>query len=264
MYEDTAEKLVRLGNMHKLNNQWQLAGDTFLHASEAWNQSGDNKIDMINNLIEAGNCYKKISPCDAVKTFLRTIDHYNIDGKFGRSAKVYKEIAEIFELDHNKTLAIEAYENSAQMFERDNRKSDANSCMLKVALFVAERDELIKAGKIFENIANYTITTRFGALTTKGYLLQGLLCYLALGDQIKVRNKIEEYKNIDYSFASSRECDFVTKLIDAMESYDVDKFSQVCEEFDRVTPLDSWKISMLVKAKNILVAIVGDNEPDLS
>jgi alpha-soluble NSF attachment protein len=104
------------------------------------------------------------------------------------------------------------------MFERDNKKSNANTCMLKVATFSAEKSEhLLKAAKIFEDIANENLSSRLGAFSAKGYFLQALLCHLALGDQVQVRNKLEEYKNLDYSFGSSREEDFITKLIEVID-----------------------------------------------
>jgi alpha-soluble NSF attachment protein len=214
-YEDAADAFTKAGNAYKLNNAWQQAGDAFMQASDAWQQAGDNKTDAVNAIIEAGNCYKKCNPVEAVNAFHKAIAHYNDNGRFGMSARYYKEIAEIFEADHNTGASADAYEQAANMFERDNKKSNANTCRLKVATFVSEKDDgRIRAAKIFEDIAKENLSSRLGAFSAKGYLFQALLCYLSLGDQVQVRNKLDEYKNLDYSFTSSRECDFITKLIE--------------------------------------------------
>jgi alpha-soluble NSF attachment protein len=49
-----------------------------------------------------------------------------------------------------------------------------------------------------------------------------------------------------------------------MEAYDADNFAQSCADFDRITPLDPWKTSMLLKAKRFINEVAGSDEPDLS
>jgi alpha-soluble NSF attachment protein len=49
-----------------------------------------------------------------------------------------------------------------------------------------------------------------------------------------------------------------------MEAYDGDAYSQACADFDRITPLDPWKTSMLLKAKKFISDVAGSDEPDLS
>lgn len=38
----------------------------------------------------------------------------------------------------------------------------------------------------------------------------------------------------------------------------------MCADFDRITPLDPWKTSMLLKAKQFISEAAGDGEVDLS
>lgn len=216
-YEEAADLFKKAGNAFKAQNKWDEAGNAFLQEADAWFQAGDNKTDAVNALVEAGNCFKRYQPVEAVNAFRRAIDHFNENGRFGMSARYYKEIAEIFEADHNTVAAAEAYEHAAQSFERDNKKSNANTCMLKVAGFVSEKGELLKAAKIYEDIGKESLGKSLSSFSAKGHFLNALLCYLALGDQVQVRNKLEEYKNADYSFTSSRECDFITKLLEVRE-----------------------------------------------
>lgn len=261
-YEDAADFFTKAGNAFKLENQWQSAGDAFLQAADAWMQAGENRTDAVNQIIEAGNCYKKINPVEAIKAFQRAIEFYNENGRFGSSARYYKEIAEIYEADHNAAGAAAAYEHAAQMFERDNKKSNANTCMLKVATFASEKGDLSRAGKIFEDIAKESLTSRLGAFSAKGYFLQALLCYLALGDQVQVRNKLEEYKNLDFSFGSAREADFINKLIDVSfikPSFLVSSlfilFLSVCSQWRLMMRMNFLKLALISIA--LLLWILG-------
>jgi alpha-soluble NSF attachment protein len=53
--------------------------------SESGNSIGHHEI--AGKFVEAANCFKKISPVDAIRTFERAIDLYNENGKFGTSAR---------------------------------------------------------------------------------------------------------------------------------------------------------------------------------
>jgi alpha-soluble NSF attachment protein len=256
-FTDAAKSFTKAGNVFKLLNQWQSAGDVFLQAADALMQAGDNKNEVIEAIVEAGNCYKKINPVEAVKAFQNAINYYNEIGRFGSSARYWKEIAEIFEADNNTASAADAYEQAAQMFERDNKKSNANTCMLKVATFSSEKSEqLLKAAKIFEDIGKGSLSSRLGAFSAKGYFLQALLCHLALGDQVQVRNKLDEYKNLDYSFGSSREADFITKLIEVKTNEEPLLLSLIFINF--VHFQRQWKLTMrTILLKPVLILIVS-------
>lgn len=211
-YEDAADNFTKAGNAFKLANAFEEAGRAFLECSKAWEQTGENKSDVVNALVEAGNCFKKVNPVAAVEAFQNAIELYNDSGRMGMSARYYKEIAEIFEADHNTNSAMEAYEQAARMFALDKKQSNSNTCMLKVAQYASEGGDLKKAAGIYESIGQESMTSRLGQYAAKGYFMQSLLCYLAMGDAVQVNNKIEEYKNADYSFGASRECDFIQKL----------------------------------------------------
>ena len=45
-------------------------------------------------------------------------------------------------------------------------------------------------------------------------------------------------------------------LLDAYEEGDVEKFTQVVVEFDRLSPIDSWKTSILLRVKKS----IGDED----
>ena len=48
---------------------------------------------------------------------------------------------------------------------------------------------------------------------------------------------------------------FRSKAVDSMSE---DDFSEACAEYDRISPLDPWKTSMLLKSKKHIAS--GENE----
>ena len=135
-------------------------------------------------MIEAGNCFKKVvlylfyaqllydrsltyflvsnfyyrsfaysyaqcNPENAVRAYSEAIDAYNENGRFGQSARYYKEIGEVLEADNNIAGALDSYQQAANMFNSDNKKSNANQCLLKVAALASANDQFSRAGTLF-------------------------------------------------------------------------------------------------------------------
>lgn len=212
-YEEAAEFFVKAGNSYKLANQWQSAGEAFTLAARNTLLT-DMPGDAVNHFVEAGNAFKKINPSEAISSFNEAIKLYNDNGRFAMSARFYKEVAEIYETDKNYVSAIENYQSAADLYSGDNKQQTANQCLVKIALLASEGGDYHKASEIFEKIGRESMESNLGKFSAKGYLFQSLLCHLAGGDAVAVRNKLEAFKTVDYSFGSSRECAFVERLVD--------------------------------------------------
>ena len=46
---------------------------------------------------------------------------------------------------------------------------------------------------------------------------------------------VEKYEDLDASFASTRECKFLHEILDAVEAYDVEAFTNAVVEYDSVS-----------------------------
>ncbi len=66
---------------------------------------------------------------------------------------------------------------------------------------------------MFGRLANDSMESKLGAFAAKGYFQQSALCHLAGGDTVAATNVVEAAKNKDYTFGSSRECQFLERLI---------------------------------------------------
>ena len=54
---------------------------------------------------------------------------------------------------------------------------------------------------------------------------------------------------MDLSFESTREYQFLQGIIECIDDFDEELFTQKIHEFDKLTKLDNWKISLLLKIK---------------
>lgn len=260
--EEAVDSFAKAGNAFKFEKRFQEAGDAYLEAAKCALQT-DTPNDACNHYVEAGNSFKMVSPMDAVNAYKLAIDMYNANGRFATSARYYKEVAEIYEKENNFAEAIAIYRQAAEVYEADNKKSTATESWKKVATLASQSDDLRTGAEIFARLASDSMESKLGQFSAKAYYLQAALCHLAAGDSVATANMLNTAKNRDFSFATSRECDFLQKLIAAFDGFNAEEFAQACADFDRISPLDPWKTTMLLKAKRF----IGDHdggEPDLS
>ena len=194
-------------------------------------------------------------------------------GRLTQAAKMSRECAELFENDDTGEFvdkAIEYYNQAADLFEMEDSKSQASSCKAKVAeLASAAMDppDLLTASKIYNDLGINCLDSNLLKFNAKGYFLQAILCQLANGDGVGASNALQRYEAVDYTFSESREGKFCSALITAVEDFDAEGFAQASFEYDRISKLDPWKTSMLVKIKRGIQDSVGgglggDDEDD--
>lgn len=87
--------------------------------------------------------------------------------------------------------------------------------------------------------------------STKGYLLCAGICRLASNPVAEVREAIQRYCDVDVTFDGSREEGLLRALADALEHRDADEFTLAVQEFDSMTRLDTWKTTILVRAREV-------------
>lgn len=256
-YEYAADLFTKAGNAYKLKKQYDDAGLMYIKCAECYKECGETN-DMINCFVEAGSTYKKSDPVKAIDAFTTAINGFNDSSRFGRSASLYKEIGEIYEANNNPEAATDAYQNAVDMYEVDNKKSTASQCLIKIANLATQADDLAKASEVYERLGRESMESSLGKFSAKGYFFQCTLCHLAQGNTVACNTKIDEFKGVDYSFGPSRECDFLEKLVIAISENDGDGYAQACADFDKTTPLDPWKTSVLLKAKRNIQSQSGN------
>lgn len=279
-YEDAYEYYKSAANAYKLSDCFTSSGECYMKAAECTalaDPSNATGTDYINMLIEAAGVYKRVDIAKSIETYAKAIQIYCDSGRLSQAARYQKEVAEMLEADHNVEGALAAWERAADLYAKDNKKSNAKECNLKVATMVstagaskasstdlatktAATVDFQRAAALFEDIARASMESKLGAYSAKGYLFQSLLCTLALGDSVAIEQKLTQFKNLDYTFPTSRECQFVEKLVAAIDAVSTEDFANACSDFDAITPLDPWKTSMLLTVKTTALGDGGAAE----
>jgi alpha-soluble NSF attachment protein len=219
-----------------------------------------------------GSCFKKSSAIDAVQAFQSAVSLLTDAGRLTQAAKLCKECAELYENEEvedgaksSVVLAIEAYEQASELFEMEDSKSAASTCQAKVAELCSaalEPPDLIRAAQIYDGLGRKCLESNLLKFNAKGYFLQSILCHLANGDAIGAEQALSKYEGVDYTFSESREGKFSRQLVECVEGFDAEAFATACFEYDRISKLDPWKTSMLVRVKRSIQDDAGEDGDD--
>lgn len=218
---------------------------------------------------------------DAVEYFRTAISMLCDAGRFSNAAKLQKQIAEIYENQDNKEEALENYRQAADYFSGENQTSSANNMLLKVAQFSAQLERydgfviywlcalyIIShsfylhtrrydaALEIYESIARASMESNLLKFNAKSHLLNAGICALATKDLVLVQMKLNEFQEIDYTFGDSREGRFLQAMVQSFENFSGDGFADAVYQFDTISKIEPWKISILLKVKESIMGEV--------
>lgn len=271
--EESAELYDKAGNAYKVGGFFAEAGRAYEKSAMIYKDKLKNIGEACKSLTNAGTCYCKVSPSEAIPVYRSAITMLCDSSRLTQAAKMAKQVGELLEKDssdpENITLAIESYEQAAELFDMEGAKSQASQCMSNIAELSSaalEPPDLIRAAQIYEDIGKSCLDSNLLKYNAKGYFVQAVLCHLANGDSVASSQAYQRYINLDYTLADSREGKFVCSLVQSMEDTDTEGFATACFEYDRISKLDSWKTSMLVKAKRHIESMgdggLGDMNDD--
>ncbi|KAI4306913.1 hypothetical protein L6164_030153 [Bauhinia variegata] len=250
-YEDAADLFDKAANSYKLAKSWDKAGSTYLKLANC-HLKLESKHEAAQAYVDAAHCYKKTNINEAVSCLDQAVNHFCDIGRLSMAARYYKEIGELYESEQNIEQAIVYYEKSADFFQNEEVTTSANQCKQKVALFAAQLEQYQKSIEIYEEIARQSLNNNLLKYGVKGHLLNAGICQLCKGDVIAITNALERYQELDPTFSGTREYRFLADIAAAIDEEDVAKFTDVVKEFDSMTPLDSWKTTLLLRVKEKL------------
>ncbi|KAJ8328116.1 vesicular-fusion protein S17, variant 2 [Batrachochytrium dendrobatidis] len=209
--------------------------------------------DATNAYLEAAKSFKKESPRDAVNALEIAVRLLSQKGRFSAAASNQKQIAEIYETDlADMEKAMTAYEQAGEWYSGEDSTAQANACMLKVALFSATLEQYDKAIDLFERVASKSLDNNLTKWSVREYLFKAGICTICIGDSVRTHSTFDRYKGLDASFAETRECKLLEDLLKALDDGDVEEFQAHIAGFDRLSKLDEWKISLLLRVKKTL------------
>ncbi|KAI9004124.1 soluble NSF attachment protein [Gaertneriomyces semiglobifer] len=250
--EDAGDLYAKAANSFKLAKKWKEAGDAFMSQASCFTRLNE-RDEASSAFMNAAKCYKKISPLDAVRSMQEAVSILTEKGRFQAAANNQKQIAELYETDlADVEKSMHAYELAAEWYHGEDSKAQANACLLKVGTFAAQLEQYDKAIEKFEQVATNSMDNQLTRFSLREYFLKAGICYLCTGDSIRARQALERYQNLDVSFSQTRECGFLKALVEAVDSQDAQAFTDAVADWDRLTKLDSWKTTLLLRVKKAL------------
>ncbi|OMO73552.1 NSF attachment protein [Corchorus capsularis] len=252
-YESAADLFEKAANSFKHAKAWDKAGSTYLKLANC-HLKLESKHEAAQSYVEAAHAYKKTTTKEAISCLQEAVNLFCDIGRFSMAARYYKEIAELYESEQNIEQAIDYYEKAADLFQTEEVSTSANQCKQKVAQFAAQIEQYQKSIDIYEEIARQSLTNNLLKYGVKGHLLNAGICQLCKGDVVAITNALERYQEMDPTFSGTREYRLLSDIASSIDEEDVTKFTDVVKEFDSMTPLDSWKTTLLLRVKEKLKA----------
>ena len=109
-FEDAADAFTKAGNAYKLTSEYSLAGQSFLRASDCQQKADSGSSDVVNAIVEAGNCFKMGNDLGkAADAYNQAIMSFEEKQRYGQCAKYQKEVAEMYEASGDFESAIQCF-----------------------------------------------------------------------------------------------------------------------------------------------------------
>ncbi|KAI9760011.1 MAG: Diphthamide biosynthesis protein 1 [Chaenotheca gracillima] len=249
-FENAADLYTQAANAFRIQNLGKEAGQAFERAAAIQTKNLNEPDDAANTLAEAFKSYRKTDPEDAARVLDQAINHYTLKGNFRRAATHKQNLAEVYEVQiGDRKRAIDAYETAAGWFEADNAEALANKLFLKVADLAALEGDYYKSIEHYEKVAKSSVNNNLMRWSVKDYFLKSGICLLATNDLVAVNRGLESYRELDNTFASTREHQLLVDLAGAVEAGEQEAFTDKLFQFDRLSKLDNWKTTLLLRVK---------------
>ncbi|KAJ3313723.1 hypothetical protein HDU76_002559 [Blyttiomyces sp. JEL0837] len=250
--DEASELYAKAGNCFKLAKKFKEAGDAYMSQGYILCRMGE-KDEASSAYINASKAFKKTNPLEAINAMGLAVQILTERGRFAAAASNQKQVAEMYETDLNDLQkACEAYEKAAEWYQGEDSHAQADSCLLKVATFYGQLERYDEAVDTFETVASHCVDNKLTKWSMKEYFLKSGICLLCLDDPVRFKNSMEKYQQMDVTFEQTREYKFLVGLQEAVDSGDVEAFTNVIVEYDKLTKLDNWKTSLLLKVKKTI------------
>lgn len=255
--EEACELYTQAGSRFKINQSWSDAGEMYEKAAGIQLDKLQNRHEAAQNLVEAGNCWRKAEPKRASYCLGRAIEVYIDLGRVNLVAKQHVTLGEIWESEAEMSeLAIEHYSKAAQIFRGEEQQSQANKCDLKAASMYASNKQYEQATHIFEKVAMSACETPLLKYSAKEYFFKAALCRFCLNTD-DARNAVERYEGVFPTFIDTRECQLMKDLLEAAEKDNIDDYTEAVKKYDSVSRIDSWLTAILLAVKKRLQSDEG-------
>ena len=99
-------------------------------------------------------------------------------------------------------------------------------------------------------MAQASVANNLMKYSVKDYFLKAGICHLATADLVSFERSLEKYRDLDPTFTSTREHQLLADLYESISAGEQEKFADILFAYDRMSKLDSWKTTLLLRIKS--------------
>jgi alpha-soluble NSF attachment protein len=118
--------------------------------------------------------------------------------------------------------------------------------------------DYFQAVENYEKVADSSLDNHLMKYSVKDYWMRAGICILATKDLVSARRNLDRYKEKDPTFASQREYQLLSDLVDAIDDGNQEVFTDKLFAYNQMSPLDKWKTEIFLRIKNQIEE--ADNE----
>ena len=247
--EEKADLYQKAANGYKLDKQPMKAGENFMKASFYYEKAGCN-IKRIYSVIDAYNVYKNSDYDLANKCLKEILAIYTNDINCEKIMEYKFKLAELYKDNEKYDSAIDLYVEVMDVCETiPHCLHYKNKSILTVADIYTILEDYDDAGKYFEKYAYRVSNNNLLKLQSRENFFNACLCKLD-NESIGIFTQIiDRYCNYYPIFETSRECNLLKELVNAINNNNEDEFTDAISEFDLISRLKDWQVRILLKIK---------------
>jgi alpha-soluble NSF attachment protein len=270
-FSSAANHYKEAGVQLKIAKDFRQSADLFIKASEIYLSKCEDKMNAAICFSEAGLVLKQVDSTDSVKYYSRSAELYQIMGRAGPAAKIWDEVAVIYDSElFDRGSAINSYISSGDCYRSTKSETSANSEYIKAANLMASDARYLDAVKLFEQISDYYSRQATMPHHVNNCCYKALLCSLVhevkneqKGKLAKSAAKLTQYTTIYPTFEDNDDARLISEIIQHYEANDVEAFQNSLNK--RKYKLDQMAIDMLIIIKramegSLTVANNGEND----
>jgi alpha-soluble NSF attachment protein len=227
-------------------------------------------LESAKMLQDAFKSYRDISPPDAVRVLDASIRLYTQKGNFRRAADLMCDLGDTYEKMEDVSKALECLETAITWYTDEGIHATANKARQKAGMLAAVKGDYYKAVGIFVKGAEASMSTGpTGRFIVKTYLFKAgsellldceqgrkyantdIVCQLGTGDVVGTKKALESWNQLDRGFDGEREGRFIRDLTEALEAQEPDKVAQIAADWDRMTKMEDWMVTVLLHVKKL-------------
>jgi hypothetical protein len=221
-------------------------------------------INEYNNILEEYYKYKyeniiKKTQLNNIKKLIDMNIFDKIDGRYPELLNSYEKYAEeCGDID----IYSQAINTIIKLYIQDEIKYDCNIINFlekynnlkntphkEHGMILCKKSQYNNAINIFQQYLDTNINHHVLKYCVGSNVYMLMLCYMLVNDEVATKNKYDRIKNDYPTLENNYEFKFIIRIVDAYLEKDIESFSQVIAEQDKMKRLDDIMVDMLLKIK---------------